>query len=93
MHLRNVNREEWRNVLNAEVKRWSALSCSQLGAKTARLTGKAVEEALSVLRDRIQAVNNDKNSESTVSEAVAFGDFLSQDARVQPGEVSIRLTP
>jgi hypothetical protein len=31
MHLRNVNRrEEWRNVLNAEVKRWLAMSCSQL---------------------------------------------------------------
>jgi hypothetical protein len=25
-----TRREEWRKVLNAEVKRWSALSCSQL---------------------------------------------------------------
>jgi hypothetical protein len=59
------------------------------GAKSARLTRKAVEDALSALRDRIQAINNDKNSEYTVSEAVAFGDFLSQDARVHlPRSVS-----
>jgi hypothetical protein len=45
-----------------------------------------------VLRGRIQAVNNDNNAEYTISEAVAFGDFLSQDARVQPAEVGIRLT-
>ena len=63
------------------------------GEKTARLTRKAVEQALSALRDRIQAINNDKNSTYTVSEAVAFGDFLSEDARVQPAEVGIRLTP
>jgi hypothetical protein len=63
------------------------------GAKTARLTCKAVEQALSTLRDRIQAINNDKRAEYTVSEAVAFGDFLTQDARVQPAEVGIRLTP
>jgi hypothetical protein len=62
------------------------------GSKTARLTPEAVEQALSALRDRIQAINNDKNPEYTVSEAVAFGDFLSQDARVQPAEVGIRLT-
>jgi hypothetical protein len=63
------------------------------GAKTARFTRKAVEEALSALGDRIQAINKDKNSEYTVSEAVAFGDFLLQDARVQPADVGIRLTP
>jgi len=63
------------------------------GAKSARLTPKAVEQALSALRDRIQAVNNDKAAEYTISEAVAFGDFLTQDARVQPADVGIRLTP
>jgi hypothetical protein len=62
------------------------------GAKTARLTHEAIEEALSALRDRIQAVNNDETAEYTVSEALAFGDFLSQDVRVQPAEVGIRLT-
>ena len=63
------------------------------GAKTARLTREAVEQALSALRDRIQATNNDKSAEYTVSEAVAFGDFLSEQARAQAADVGIRLTP
>jgi predicted transcriptional regulator len=63
------------------------------GAKAARFTLEAVEQALSALRDRIQAINNDKKAEYTVSEAVAFGDFLSEQARVQAAEVGIRLTP
>jgi hypothetical protein len=63
------------------------------GAKSARLTCEAVEHALTALRDRIQAINDDKSAEYTVSEAVAFGDFLSNDARVQPAEVGIRLMP
>jgi DNA-binding IclR family transcriptional regulator len=62
------------------------------GAKSARLTREAVEQALTAPNNRIQAINNDKTAEYTVSEAVAFGDFLSQDARVQPPEVVIRLT-
>jgi len=57
------------------------------------VNAQAVEEAFSALRYRIQAINNDKNSTYTVSEAVAFGDFLSEDARVQPAEVGVRLTP
>jgi hypothetical protein len=64
----------------------------RLRAKSARLKHKAVEEALSALRDRIQAINKDNSAEYAVSEAVAFGDFLSQDARVQPADVGVRLT-
>jgi hypothetical protein len=63
------------------------------GAKTARFTCKAVEQALSVLHDRIQAINNDPNAEYAVSEAVAFGDFLSDQAWVQAADVGIRLAP
>src|SRR5689334_454315 len=63
------------------------------GAKTARFTREAVEQALTALRDRIQAINNDKSAEYTVSEAVAFGDFLCEQARVQAADVGIRLTP
>jgi DNA-binding IclR family transcriptional regulator len=51
------------------------------GAKAARLTLEAVEQALSALRDRIQSINNDKSAEYTVSEAVAFGDFLTEQPR------------
>jgi hypothetical protein len=62
------------------------------GAKTARFTRKAVEQALSALRDRIQAINNDPDAEYAASEAVAFGDFLSDQARVQTAEIGIGLT-
>jgi hypothetical protein len=62
------------------------------GAKAARFTLEAVEQALSALRDRIQAINNDKKAEYTVSIAVAFGDFLSEQRRVQAADVGIRLT-
>jgi predicted transcriptional regulator len=63
------------------------------GAKTARFTREAVEQAISALRDRIQGINNNPNAEYTVSEAVAFGDFLSEQPRVQAVDVGIRLTP
>jgi hypothetical protein len=63
------------------------------GAKTARLTRKAVEGALSALCHRIQAINNDNTAEYTVSEAVACGDCLSDQARVQAADVGVRLTP
>jgi DNA-binding IclR family transcriptional regulator len=62
------------------------------GAKTARFTREAVEQALSALRDRIQSINKDESAEYTVSEAVASGDFLSQNPRVQAADIGIRLT-
>jgi hypothetical protein len=63
------------------------------GAKAARFTREAVEQALSNLADRIRTNNDDPSSEYTVSEAVAFGDFLSNHLRVQAADVGIRLTP
>jgi hypothetical protein len=41
----------------------------------------------------IQSINNDKRAEYTVSEAVGFGDFLSEQPRVQAVDVGIQLTP
>jgi hypothetical protein len=62
------------------------------GAKTPRLTRKAVEQALSTLADRIRATNDDSSSPYSISEAVAYGDFLSSDqARVQAADVGIGL--
>jgi hypothetical protein len=63
------------------------------GSKPARLTRQAVEQALSDLADRLRTTNDDPSSEYTVSEAVAFGDFLSNQPRVQAADVGIRLTP
>ena len=61
------------------------------GAKSPRFTRESVEEALSALRDRIKAVNHDPGGAYTVTEAVAFGDFLDDRARVQAADVGIRL--
>ena len=63
------------------------------GAKSPRFTRQSVEDALAGLRDRIKAVNKDASAAYTISEAVAFGDFLSDAARVQAAEVGIRLQP
>jgi hypothetical protein len=77
----------------ARTQKWRTTDAglSVSGGKSPRLTRKAVEQALTALRDRITAIRT--GAEYTVSEAVAFGDFLWQDARVQPAEVGIRFTP
>lgn len=62
-------------------------------AKTPRLTSEAVEQALSALSERIRTNNDHPSSTYTISEAVAFGDFLSDQPRVQAADVGIRLTP
>ncbi len=63
------------------------------GARPPRFSPEKVEEALAELRERIKAVNKDAKSAYKITEAVAFGDFLLQKARVQPAEVGIRLEP
>lgn len=61
------------------------------GAKSPRFTRGSVEDALVGLRDRIKAVSDDPNAPYRISEAVAFGDFLGDAARVQAAEIGIRL--
>ena len=63
------------------------------GARPPRLSPEKVEEALAALRERIKATNQNPKSAYKITEAVAFGDFLEQKARVQPAEVGIRLEP
>jgi hypothetical protein len=63
------------------------------GAKSPRFTRQAVERALEELGDRIKAINEDRNGDYKISDAVAFGDFLGDAARVQAAEVGIRLAP
>jgi Mn-dependent DtxR family transcriptional regulator len=62
------------------------------GSKSRRFTRQSVADALDDLRDRIKAVNEDADAEYKITEAVAFGDFLGDPARVQAAEVGIRLT-
>jgi hypothetical protein len=40
-------------------------------------------------RASVQAINNNPKAEYVVSEAVGFGDFLSDQARVQAADVGI----
>lgn len=61
------------------------------GAKAPRFTRESVEDALAGLRDRIKAVNKDASATYTISEAVAFGDFLGDAVRVQAADIGIRL--
>ncbi len=61
------------------------------GAKSPRYTPESIEEALTALRNRIKLVNQDPKSLFKITGAVAFGDFLSNQARVQAADVGIRL--
>ena len=63
------------------------------GTKPPRFTPKSVRDAIADLRDRIKAANDDPNAAYRITEAVAFGDFLGDSARVQAAEVGIRLLP
>jgi hypothetical protein len=60
-------------------------------AKSPRYTPESIEDALASLRHRIKLVNQDSRSLYKITEAVAFGDFLSNQARVQAADVGIRL--
>jgi hypothetical protein len=63
------------------------------GAKSPRYTPESIEEALTALRNRIKLVNQDPKSLFKITDAVAFGDFLSNQARVQAADVGIRPVP
>ncbi len=61
------------------------------GAKTPRFTPESIEVALAALRSRIKLVNRNSQSPYEITDAVAFGDFLSAQARAQAADVGIQL--
>jgi hypothetical protein len=63
------------------------------GSRPPRFTRECVEGAVSELFDRVAAVNKDRNAAFKISEAVAFGDFLSGRANCQAADVGIKLAP
>lgn len=63
------------------------------GAKLPRFTRQSVENALAGIHDRIKAANENPAAAYRITEAVAFGDFLRDAARVQSADVGIRLVP
>lgn len=61
------------------------------GAKSPQFTRASMDEALAAFRERLKAVNDDRNAAYTVTAAVAFGDFLRDQSRVQAADVGIGL--
>jgi len=56
------------------------------GSKLPHFTIERVEKALAALKERIAAVRKDFKAPFRISKAVAFGDFLSERARVQAAD-------
>ena len=63
------------------------------GSKPPRFTRERVDGAVSELLDRIAANNSDRHADFKITQAVAFGDFLSGRANCQAADVGIELTP
>lgn len=58
-----------------------------------RYTRDRIDRALAVLRSRIAEINRDDGAPFRITQAVAFGDFLSERTRFQPVEIGIQLQP
>jgi hypothetical protein len=62
------------------------------GSKPPRFTRECVDGALSGLSARIAANHSDRNTDFKITQAVAFGDFLSGGGNCQAADVGITLT-
>ena len=63
------------------------------GSKFPKYSRKSVEQSLDSFSDHLKRVNEDSSAEYKITGAVAFGDFLSERARVQAADVGVRLEP
>jgi DNA-binding transcriptional regulator YhcF (GntR family) len=63
------------------------------GSKFPKYSRESVERSLASFADHLKRVNEDSSAEYKITDAVAFGDFLSGRARVQAADVGIRLEP
>lgn len=61
------------------------------GSKLPRYTPEKIGAALASLKDRIAEANRDSKAPFKITEAVAFGDFLSDRTRVQAADIGIEL--
>jgi hypothetical protein len=62
------------------------------GSKLPRMKRESVEEALSTITERIEAINRDPRAKFSIRKAVAVGDFLSKRPQVQAADVGVMLT-
>lgn len=81
-YIKPHGRDQWLTTLAGE---------TVSGAKSPRFTPESIEEALAALYSRIKLVNQDSKAPYKITDAVAFGDFLSGQARAQAADVGIRL--
>jgi hypothetical protein len=63
------------------------------GSKFPRYGRESVQRSLASFADHLKRVNQDSSAEYKITDGVAFGDFLKDRARVQAGDVGIRLEP
>jgi predicted ArsR family transcriptional regulator len=61
------------------------------GSTAPKFTRESIERALASLTERIESINQDNNAPYRITQAVGFGDFLSDRARVQAADVGIDL--
>lgn len=61
-------------------------------SKLPRMKRESVEEAVSSIVERIDAISRDPRAKFSIRKAVAFGDFLSKRALVQAADVGVMLT-
>jgi hypothetical protein len=81
--------------VQAKGNEWMTTSSGETvaGAKTSRFAPEGIKQALAVLRERIKEANHNSRTEYTITDALAFGDFLLKDrARVQAADVGIGLS-
>lgn len=81
-YVKPAGTNEWMTTLSGE---------DVSGSKPPRYTLERVAQALDELRGRIVDINRDSKAPYKITEAAAFGDFLSDRPRVQSAEVGIRL--
>src|SRR5690242_8304840 len=81
-YVKQAGANEWMTTLSGE---------DVSGSKAPRFTRERVAQALDDLRRRIGEINRDFKAPYKITEAAAFGDFLSDRPRVQAAEVGIGL--
>jgi hypothetical protein len=81
-YVKPTGTNEWMTTLSGE---------DVSGSKPPRFTRERVAQALDDLGRRIAEMNRDSKAPYKITDAVAFGDFLTDRPRVQAAEVGIRL--
>ena len=78
---------------NSDSQQWLTTASGEIvsGSTLPRLSRESVEQALAALADRIAAIDRDPGAEFKITQAVAFGDFLSDRPKVQAADVGIEL--